>query len=168
MRYTKLLWICHDPTNHELICKSQYQTNYVMHSSSHPIEEEAYSPFRKWSPLKRPRHWIRVRALALQPWMYQFIRIQARLRLLRQVVVEGQVEWNWEVYMEFKFEAHFVLGCDRSVITAMGIRRSSSDFGKGKEKYWKILYQTILRQTSQTCGVVVLYEKCLQGPYQYR
>ena len=35
--------------------------------------------------------------------------------------------------LHFKFEAHFVLGCDQSVRTTMGIGRSSSDFWKGKE-----------------------------------
>ena len=72
----------------------------------------------------------------LQPWMYQFVRIQTRLRLLRRVIVEGQVEMELR-NLHFKFEAHFVLECDRSVRTTMGIGRSSSDFGKGKENTGK-------------------------------
>ena len=46
---------------------------FIFYISWGIVEEEAYSPFRKWSPLMQPRHRIRVRALALQPWMYQFV-----------------------------------------------------------------------------------------------
>jgi hypothetical protein len=35
--------------------------------------------------------------------------------------------------LHVKFEAHLVLGCDRSIRTTMGIGRSSLDFGKGKK-----------------------------------